>query len=277
MENTMKLISSLEELNQVIETFFKKGCVTNNFILVDAYETFISKGKLWVISDEINATFLLDKEDFFQLYFYLNDLNKPITLSSDKPVVMEILYRGLENKPRHLIDYWAKQGYKEHLSRDNMVAVWNKLSISDGQDENIKICYASSEEELHFTKELFDNALDRYTGDHLSESELRSFMVNNNILCAYFNDELAGVLQFEIRNKVVWLGHIAIHPEFRGKGIANSLVHNYITLNKSVGNTRYALWVIQENIPAVNLYRKFGFNYANKSTVSLLKNSENFN
>lgn len=268
----MKRLTSLDELNQIVKTVFRKGCLTNNFILLDAYEAFIKENRLWVVTDEDNAALLLDKEDFFHLYFYLNNLNKPIDLFVDKPVVMEILYRGLENKPQQLIEYWSKHGFNEHLSRDNMLSSWSKLSIPDSSFENTHIQHASSEKELLFAKELFDNALDKYTGDRLSQAELRTFLSNRNLLCAYFGQELAGVLQFEIKNKVVWLGHIAIHPDFRGKGIANALVNNYIIANKSDNNTRYALWVIQDNLPAFNLYRKFGFVYGNKSTVSLLKN-----
>lgn len=267
----MECLTSKDRLNKIVGNVFRKGCLTNNFMLLDDYASFIDSGKLRVISNENNAAFLLDKEDFFQLYFYLNDLNNAIVLSTDQPVVMEILYRGLENKPHHLIDYWKNQGFKEHLSRDNMLATWSKISMPDNLYENIQIRYASSEQELAFTKEIFDKALDKYTGDQLSVSKLGSFMAKNNLLCAYYNHELAGVLQFEIKNSVVWLGHIAIHPDFRGKGIANALVHNYITINNSGESTRYALWVIQDNIPAVNLYRKFGFVYGNKSTVSLLK------
>lgn len=268
----MKQLTSLDELNKIVQTAFRKGCLTNNFILIDAYEAFIRENKLWLVADEDNAALLLDKEDFFQLYFYLNDLNKPIGLFVDKPVVMEILYRGHDKKPQQLIEYWSKLGFNEHLSRDNMLSSWSKLSIPEMPYENKLIKYAESEEELLFTKDLFDNALDKYTGDRLFEDELRSFLKNNNLLCAYYKNDLAGVLQFEIKNKVVWLGHIAIHPDFRGKGIANALVNKYITSNKTGENTRYALWVIQDNMPAVNLYRKFGFVYGNKSTVSLLKN-----
>lgn len=272
MSISMKRLTTLDELNQIVQTVFRKGCLTNNFILIDAYETFIRENKLWLVADEDNVALLLDKEDFFQLYFYLNDLNKPINLSVDKPVVMEVLYRGHDNKPQQLIEYWSKHDFNEHLYRDNMLSSWSKLSIPDTSFKNTHIQYAASEKELRFTKELFDNALDKYTGDRLSEDELRDFMSNNNLLCAYFRNELAGVLQFEKKNKVVWLGHIAIHPDLRGKGIANALVSSYIMMNKSDNNTRYALWVIQDNKPAVTLYRKFGFVYGNKSTVSLLKN-----
>lgn len=267
----MKQLNSLAELNTIVEASFRKGCITNNFMLLNTYETYIKEGKLWVSFDDENTTFLLDKNDFYQLYYYLNDLSKPIKLNLDKPVVMEILYRGLGNEPHQVIAYWKNQGFIQHLSRDNMVASTDKIILSETQTNKLRIGLASNALDVEFANSLFNEALDKYTGDRLSFEELHALMKNKSLLCAYSDNELAGVLQFEIKNKVVWLGHIAIDARFRGKGIANELVKSYITLNASAENTRYALWVIQDNGPAVNLYRKFGFVYGNKSTVSLLK------
>lgn len=267
----MKRILALEELNDIISDSFKKGTITNNYMLLDVYETYIKNDKLLVSSDGINAALLLDKNDFYQLYFYLNDLGTPLHIQFDKPVVMEILYRGLANKPQKVITYWENLGFDQHISRDNMMATWNKILLPVIQQDKLQISLASNAQEVEFAKELFDHALDKYTGDRLSFEELSSLMNNENLLCAFYEKKLAGILQFEIKNKVVWLGHIAIDSQFRGKGIANELVYNYITLNKSDNNTRYALWVIQNNEPALNLYRKFGFVYGNKSTISLLK------
>jgi ribosomal protein S18 acetylase RimI-like enzyme len=267
----MKQIETLDELYDIVSASFKKGTITNNYMLLDAYETYIKQDKLLVVADDVNTAILLDKGDFYQLYFYLNDVNVPLQISVDKPLVMEILYRGLAKKPDQAITYWENLGFIQHLSRDNMVASSNKIVLPETQSDKLNIRLASNELEVKFTKNLFDDALDKYTGDRLSYGELNALMKNKNLLCAYYEAELAGVLQFEIKNKVVWLGHIAVHPDFQGKGVANALVYQYVTMNNPEDNTRYALWVIQDNAPAIHLYRKFGFVYGNKSTISLLK------
>ncbi len=88
---------------------------------------------------------------------------------------------------------------------------------------------------------------------------------------AYDEERLCGALQFEIKNNVVWIGHIAVSAGFRGKGIANELVKSYITINANQPNTRYQLWVMQDNPGAIGLYKKFGFIFANKTAASMLK------
>ena len=53
-------------------------------------------------------------------------------------------------------------------------------------------------------------------------------------------------------------------------GLANLLVDNYLNEGLKLKVRQFQLWVIDENIPAVNLYKKRGFAYLNKSTTSML-------
>lgn len=53
--------------------------------------------------------------------------------------------------------------------------------------------------------------------------------------------------------------NIAVHPEFRGAGIGNLLVENMVKLAKDEGASAMTLEVRRNNIPAINLYKKYGF------------------
>lgn len=271
----MKYITNLNQLDDAVQLYFRKGTLTNNYLLVKAYEEYILNKKLAFVSTESNIAFLLEKHDHYQIYYYLNNFQEILVLPIDKPIVMEVLYRGESRLPNEIFYYWEKHGFKMHLTRDNMVAVYNKINIHQDESVDIVIRYAVSVEEVQFAQNIFDAALDKYTGDRLTFNELKQYALQNNLFCAYYNGELAGVLQFEIKNNVVWLGHIAVDESYRGKGIAKELVRRYIADNKSDQNTRYQLWVIQDNMGAINLYRKFDFVYGNKSTASMLKINKN--
>ena len=130
---------------------------------------------------------------------------------------------------------------------------------------------AKEESEIKFSKELFEKTFDPYTGDILTLEETAKFALEKKLLVAYYQDYLCGALQFEIKNHVVWIGHIAVSSTYRGKGIANELISTYITINANETNTRYQLWVMQDNQGAFALYKKFGFNFANKTSASMLK------
>ncbi|NVK39211.1 MAG: GNAT family N-acetyltransferase [Gammaproteobacteria bacterium] len=72
-------------------------------------------------------------------------------------------------------------------------------------------------------------------------------------------------IQFENRlvkapkNDCLYLCHIAVKPEFRGKGIASRLILNMKALAKKEGYRALSLDVAQKNQTALNLYLSLGF------------------
>lgn len=53
--------------------------------------------------------------------------------------------------------------------------------------------------------------------------------------------------------------NIAVHPEFRGIGLGNAIVEELINEAKRSSISSMTLEVRAGNIPAINLYRKYGF------------------
>jgi ribosomal protein S18 acetylase RimI-like enzyme len=267
----MYLVQDIETLNNIIKEYFLRNTITNNYVLINSYSEHIAERNLYTITKGENVCVLVKKANYYQMYYYINNLQNSAIFDCDGPVVMEILYRGEAQRPAEIFSYWVQCGFRQHLTRDLMTASYSQIKLEMRVETNIRIKYAEKEDEVTFTKMIMDSTFDKYTGDILTLEEVKSFAENHNILCAYFKDKLSGILQFEIKNNIVWLGHIAVAPEFRGMGIANSLVNAYIKYNALQPDKRYHLWVIRNNNAAVNMYRKFGFIYGNKSSASMLK------
>lgn len=53
--------------------------------------------------------------------------------------------------------------------------------------------------------------------------------------------------------------NIAVHPEYRGIGLGKMIVEHMIKAAKGSGVTSMTLEVRVGNIPAINLYKKYGF------------------
>lgn len=268
----MKLVQSIIQLQELTDAYFSKGANTNNYVLLATYEHWIHERKLFVVQGNRNVCFLVEKPDFFQLYFYINEIQEVLEIKADKPVTMELVYRGEENRPLEMLNYWHKAGFNTHLTRVQMsFTLKNEFEYIAARNSELEISLASTPEEAQYITGLFAADLDKFTGDRLSFDEMFGFVKQGNVLCARFGGELCGALQFENKNKVVWLGHIVVDASYRGKKIAHELVQEYLRINITPPLTRYQLWVIQDNLPAVNLYKRFGFVYAGRSTVSMLK------
>lgn len=53
--------------------------------------------------------------------------------------------------------------------------------------------------------------------------------------------------------------NIAVHPDYRGFGLGNVLVEELIKLSRNENLTAMTLEVRVNNLPAINLYKKYGF------------------
>ena len=62
-------------------------------------------------------------------------------------------------------------------------------------------------------------------------------------------------------DEVIVLHVLAVHPEYRGKGLARRLVENVIELERKAGKKALRLDVIENNTTAEKLYQRLGFQY----------------
>ena len=68
-------------------------------------------------------------------------------------------------------------------------------------------------------------------------------------------------------DEVIVLHVLAVHPDHRGKGLAQRLVENVIELERIAGKKALRLDVIENNTTVEKLYRKLGFRYIQTKTL----------
>lgn len=68
-------------------------------------------------------------------------------------------------------------------------------------------------------------------------------------------------------DEVIVLHVLAVHPDYRGKGLARRLVENVIEQERKAGKKALRLDVIENNTTAEKLYQKLGFRYIQTKTL----------
>lgn len=267
------LVDDLSVLQAVFDRYFTKQTRTNNYVLIEDYAAYIAQSKLSVVEQGQNAFLFIDKGNCYRMYYFINDSNAAASLKLDKPIATEVLYRGEKNFPQAEVAYWKANAFIPHLGRDCFFLKKADANTSGKQpDSSVSIKAAASTEDSKVANRLIDKYLDPFTGDPLSLEALEGFRAEGHLLCAYAADgEVCGILQATLKNSVYWLGHLVVDGKYRGQKIALRLTQAYLSKGEEIGCRQYQLWVIKNNLAAVNLYRKLGFNYLHKSTISLLK------
>lgn len=270
----MELVKDIDSYNYLLEKYTLKDTFTNNYLMAEQVSSLIENKNLTFLEGSKNLFFFVEQLNAIQIYNHLNDLEEQIELPIHLSFMMEIVYRGQLKRPYNVLDFWNKNNFITHLTRDNYSLVYKSKIEGVKTNSKIDLSFAQTDEESGYIHQLFSKDLDKYTGDQKSLEEINKYVSDGLIIVSRIENQLCGALQFEWKSNNCWLGHIVVDGQFRGQGIASTLVDYYIEINKKTDQTRYQLWVIDDNLAVVNLYKRFGFIYAGKSTVSMLKLKE---
>lgn len=264
-------ITNITQVENIRDKYFIKNCLTNNYLMLDEYENLIMEERIYAICAQKNSCYLVKKDKCFRVYYYINDVAEAIELDSSDDFVLEILFRGEKNYPANEIAYWESCGFKTHLIRNQYEAPFRDLQMETEDLFEGDIDFADELEDVLFAVELFNSVFDPYSGDYISQEQIRRLLDERNILIAYKNGLRAGALHFYYKSNRVWLGHVAVLDKYRGQHLGSALVDTYIRKNAENNSVRFSLWVQQQNQTAINMYQRKGFRYVNKSTISMLK------
>jgi len=100
-------------------------------------------------------------------------------------------------------------------------------------------------------------------------------MIETKKYLGYFDDSrlvgIAGIHVYSKEYKVAALGNIATHPDYRGRGISQTLTTALcFELKKSVNHI--GLNVKSDNVAAINCYKKVGFEIIGSFDEYLVRN-----
>lgn len=266
-------VEDIKLIENIFDQHKGKKIFTNSFYFLDQFLAVINENRLFIIQVNQNTVLLELKPEIncYELFYFIEDLNDAFPVESNLPIVMEIPYRGLDFYPETIVDYWCNSGFNKHINRDLYSLNLVKYDALDSSVNGLEIKITNDLNDSKVIFELLINTFDRYTGDILSIEDVQESIKSQNVLGAYFQNELVGFIRFYTKGKVSWIGHIATSPKFAGKGIGKSLVSSYIKFQSDAGYVNFQHWVMSDNIPALKLYNHFGFQKINKSSISLIK------
>lgn len=266
----MEQLTDIAQYESIVERYRRPGCLTNDYLQARA-EILIADGLLWAECHKHNAYLLERRPACHRLYYYLNDLEAADGGDFPGDMVTEILYRGEEHYPTNEVAFLERMGFVKNLIRDQYAAVYKDMAVDDNACA-VDVRLADNLDEVAWAAKMFNDTFDPYSGDFIPEGDYLALLENGQILVAMdMQGVKLGALHQTLERNVAWISHVAVLPQARGQHVGQALLDAFVECNHTSDKSRFMLWVQKQNSAAVAMYRKKGFKYLNKSTLSLIK------
>ena len=122
--------------------------------------------------------------------------------------------------------------------------------------------------QLFEAEKVFDeNIIKTYKIDEKEEKKIKKRIRSRKVifLVAEIDDKIVGLIDGYIiesiyfKEKIAYLDHLCVDEKYRNNGIGSKLIEKFSEISKKKGAKYIKLNAFEENIPAVSLYSKHGF------------------
>ena len=127
----------------------------------------------------------------------------------------------------------------------------NYKLIKSSNDDIKKLIDYKKKTIFEYAKDLSSNEINKIN-NYVKNNVPKSLNNYSNIVV---DDKIVGCLLLTDRDDGILLDEIYLEEEYRNKGIGTDIIKNVISNNDII-----YLWVYKENLKAVSLYKKLGFN-----------------
>lgn len=200
------------------------------------------------ISRNFSITFVGDGINTYQ-ELITQKWNKNITLAAPKQNQLNSYYLGLAGYNK----------FKKNALEEVLPSYLKKPQAQRQLEEKSKKIEISSmtQEDLEQLASLPFSDFDDFWTYSILQDELQS--ENSYYLVAKSNSEIVGFAGIKFLVDKADIMNIAVKKPFRNQGIGSLLLKNLMQLSQEKKITPIFLEVMEENYPAIHLYKKFGF------------------
>ncbi len=90
------------------------------------------------------------------------------------------------------------------------------------------------------------------------------------VMIQLISSKLIGCSWMSSDGRRVYIHHFGIHPDFQGQGLSKPLMKATMDFINELGQ-QVKLEVHKDNVKAINLYKKYGFNYLGDYLVYIIR------
>lgn len=249
------MIISFDELKVKLFEFRKNHKeVISNYISQD-----LSNKELTFFENENGLlTFAYDKEyEVYKMYFMVDCLK---TLDSlvfqadwNENSSLEIIDKNeVDNSLKNIFE---KYGFIQFTTLQKMSFL---SGVQDILEENKNIVYCDFQDVENLI-EIFVNKFNKYSENLPSKNEIKKAIESKSIIKITDKEKIIGFLWFDMKKVLTELRYLFVDENYRGQKLSKRFMEQYLYLTKDVKKKQ--LWVLEDNMVAINLYKKFAYEF----------------
>lgn len=259
----MRCINSWDELLDTAGSLRNKGLALTNFYPNEPEMTeWIEKKAFFFLElDSHSSCFVHKTEDASFLFFCLEDmafLSGALRLVRgclpEETLAFDWICRS-DEESELLGAQSASGGFSLRTSLRRMSRLLKENAFAD-----VPGIVLADEQDAGALQAMFRAAFDPLSERIPSKEQLLRYIRTKSVLVKRTEGgELAGFAVIDVQKKTMHLKHLLTASGFRRQGVAGSLLGKAFFMSKEC--IRYILWVIADNLPAISLYEKFGYQF----------------
>lgn len=229
---------------------------TNFFPVESKLQGWIDHGGLLAELHNRAAFFFRKDRDFQRFYFCAADATAlgqgmaAVPGLKTEPVMTDLV--GNEAALKKLLPVLESAGFRRYTLLQRMARIGRPEAMAESSQIEI-----AGKADCPAVLELIENSFDRHGEQIPMLYEIESAVENRQILAAWRDGELAGLLYFETQGFASAVRFWAVAKKFHGRKIGSALMQHYFKTQESV--RRFTLWVNSENQNAIEKYRHYGY------------------
>lgn len=234
-----------------------KNIVTNAFFSTQQLKSMIDSNEANVKISDDAVVILAEEERLVRLYFYaasFNSLRQILNMlpsRTSKTIIADVV--GKKPQTEKLICELQKLTFRKHNELIRMTRL-----PQDFTQTNISNVIVAAPDKADEIMNILYNEFDVYTSHLPTKEKTLKSIANKEITIVVQQEKIVGLAYFEtLGERVKYLYQIVVDKNFRGKGIADSLLT--YTFEHSSKDTSFQLWVEANNQRAISKYQKYNF------------------
>ena len=217
----------------------------------------INNGRLELIEDNDVCIIVKKYNGFKHISFATSNLTSAINsieqfLKKDNSILVTDII-GLEEQTLEIQKEFENCDFELRLSLQRML----KIGVDENNRKDNENVVIASEKDLEDILDILQSNFDIYAEQIPEREELQDF-INKKLIYLYkIEDEIAGLMIFELFPSSFYLRYWYTSTKYRNRGIASSLYKKAMFISGNI--KRQMLWVVQDNKNAIERYEHYGF------------------